>query len=154
MRHARVRPVLWVLALLSGLAVAQAPDRFAPSGISQDEAQAFLTRLQAAVQGNDARAIAAMTHYPLTVNGRPGPRDAAHFTQAYNTLFTDKVRNAVLHARAEDLFASYRGLMIGSGQVWFAAICADSSAANPCTVQRTIAIIAVNNRSLTAERPR
>jgi hypothetical protein len=153
-RHARVRHLLWVFALLTGLAVAQTPDRFVPSGISQDEAQAFLTRLQTAARAHDAQAIAGMTHYPLTVNGRPGPRDAARFTQAFNTIFTDKVRDAVLNAHLADLFASYRGVMIGGGQVWISAICADAKAANPCTGERTVAIIAINNRSLTAEQPR
>ena len=151
-----MRLIAWALALVTALACAQGPDRFASAGISQEEAQAFLTKLQAAVAGNDARSVAAMTHFPLTVNGRPGPRDSAHFVQGFDVIFNDKVRNAVLHARVENLFASYRGLMIGSGQVWIAAICARTVQRGDslCRFKRTIAIIAVNNRSLTAEKLR
>jgi hypothetical protein len=148
------RQLLWALALVTGLACAQAPDRFAPAGISQQEAQAFLSKLQAAVAGNDAQAIAAMTHFPLTLNGRPGPRDSARFAQAFTTIFNDKVRNAVSHARVADLFVSSRGLMIGAGQVWIARICADGAAAKPCAGTRAVAIIAINNRSLTIEKLR
>lgn len=149
-----MRLIAWALALVTALACAQGPDRFASAGISQEEAQAFLTKLQAAVAGNDARSVAAMTQFPLTVNGRPGARDSARFVQGFDVIFNDRVRSAVLHARVENLFASYRGLMIGSGQVWISAVCAGSAGAIPCAGKRTIAIIAINNRSLTAEKLR
>jgi hypothetical protein len=148
------RHLLGALALVTTLACAQAPDRFAPAGISPEEAQAFLTKLQAAVRGNDVQAIAAMTHFPLTVNGRPGPRDSARFAQGFAVIFNDTVRGAVLHASVEDLFASDRGLMIGSGQVWISGICANAEAASPCAGKRAVAIIAINNRSLTPQKLR
>jgi hypothetical protein len=148
------RQLLGALALVTALACAQLTDRFAPAGISQEQAQAFLTKLQAAVAGNDAQAIAAMTHFPLTLNGRPGPRDSARFAQAFATIFNDKVRTAVSRARVGDLFVSSRGLMIGSGQVWIAGLCEDGAAAKPCAGKRSVAIIAINNRSLTIEKLR
>jgi hypothetical protein len=153
MRLSARRPV-WALALVTALACAQAPERFAPAGISPDEARVFVAKLQAAVQGNDVQAIAAMTHFPLTVNGRPGARDSARFVQGFGVIFNDKVRSAVLQARVEDLFASYRGLMIGSGQVWISGVCADRAAASPCAGKRSLAIIAINNRSLTPQKLR
>jgi hypothetical protein len=60
----------------------------------------------------------------------------------------------VSHARVADLFVSSRGLMIGAGQVWIARICADGAAAKPCAGTRAVAIIAINNRSLTIEKLR
>jgi hypothetical protein len=149
------RHLIWALALLSALAWAGAPpDRFAAAGISQDEAQSFLAKLQLAVQGNDARGVASMTRFPLTVNGRPGPRDPAQFAAAFLTIYNERVRAAVSHARVQDLFVSDRGVMIGSGQLWIAAICEDGATAQACADRHSLAIIAINNRDLTPGRPR
>ena len=85
-------------------------------------ARAFLAQLQAAVQANNKEAIAGMVGYPLLVL-RSGKRTRIQKKQAfladYSLIFTDPVRNAVLHQAAQCLFGNSSGAMVGSGELWF-----------------------------------
>jgi hypothetical protein len=85
-------------------------------------ARAFLTQLQAAVQSNNKEAIAEMVSYPLLVL-RSGKRTRIQKKQAllsnYGFIFTDPVRDAVLHQTAQCLFGNSSGAMVGNGEVWF-----------------------------------
>ena len=85
-------------------------------------ARAFLAQLQAAVQSNNKEAIAGMISYPLLVL-RSGKRTHEQKPQAflanYSLIFTDPVRDAVLHQTAQCLFGNSSGAMVGNGAVWF-----------------------------------
>jgi hypothetical protein len=147
-------PVWCALLIVTAAAADPAPhpaDRFAVAGISEGEAQSFLATLQGALRQHDTAGIAAVTRFPLMVNGRPGARDAQELTRYFSAIFTDRVRDAVLAAHPENLFASWRGVMIGSGIVWFAADCGTDPG---CASGHPLRIIAINNKSLKAENPR
>jgi hypothetical protein len=85
-------------------------------------ARAFLAQLQAAVQSNNKEAIAGMISYPVLVL-RSGKRTHVQKAQAflanYPLIFTDPVRDAVLHQTAQCLFGNSSGAMVGNGEVWF-----------------------------------
>jgi hypothetical protein len=121
-----------------------AADPFMAAGVSYAEAADFLERLQRAVRANDAAAVAALSAFPLTVRGKAGPENAAQFEKRFASIYTAKVRSAVLKQRADALFANWRGLMIGDGEVWFAARCDGNSAATDCAEHRLL-VISVNN---------
>jgi hypothetical protein len=122
---------------------------FRVTGISQTEASDFLKQLQGAVGKGDAAAVAALTHFPLLVNGKPGPRDAAEFTRDFHTLFNDRVRSAAHKASPATLFPTYRGVLIGGGTLIYGLICDGQVAtSNECKGKRSVALTAIRNRSL------
>jgi len=143
-RRAHRHAVLALLcaALLSTAAGSAEP--FAAAGISSEEAAAFLRQLQGAVTAHDAAAVAALTQFPLTVNGKPGPKDAAEFAQQFDAIYTARVRAAVLTQSVDTLFANWRGIMIGRGELWIAALCDDHGAPDRCR-NRRILIVSVNS---------
>lgn len=144
--------VLLGAAALLCTAAAQAPDRFAVAGVSEHQATNFLKKLQEAVRKGDSGSIAAMTSFPLVVNGAPGPQDGEQLRGQYAAIFNGRVRNQILHQTAAELFVNQRGVMIGAGALWFAARC-DDQPLRPqrCTGSRRIKVIAINNTTLKAE---
>ena len=85
-------------------------------------ARAFLAQLQAAVQSNNKEQIAEMIGYPLLVlssvkRTRIAKKQA--FLANYSLIFTDPVRDAILHQTAQCLFGNSSGAMVGNGEVWF-----------------------------------
>jgi hypothetical protein len=85
-------------------------------------ARAFLTQLQAAVQSNNKEQITEMISYPLLVlnsGKRTHIRQKREFLTNFGLIFTDPVRNAILHQTAECLFGNSTGAMVGNGEVWF-----------------------------------
>jgi hypothetical protein len=85
-------------------------------------ARAFLAQLQAAVQSNNKEQIAEMIGYPLLVLSsvkRTHIQKKQAFLSNYSLIFTDPVRNAILHQTAQCLFGNATGAMVGNGEVWF-----------------------------------
>ena len=85
-------------------------------------ARAFLAQLQAAVQSNNKEQIAEMIGYPLLVlssvkRTRIAKKQA--FLSNYSLIFTDPVRDAILHQTAQCLFGNSTRAMVGNGEVWF-----------------------------------
>ena len=75
-------------------------------------ARAFLAQLQVAVQSNNKEEIAGMISYPQLVL-RSGKRTRIQKKQAfltnYRLIFTDPVRDAILHQTAQCLFGNSSG---------------------------------------------
>jgi len=85
-------------------------------------ARSFLVDLQAAVQANDKKKIAAMISYPMNFihdSKRARIRDKQTFLSRYDTVFNEHIRDAILKQSAHCLFGNYQGEMIGNGEVWF-----------------------------------
>jgi hypothetical protein len=142
--------VAWIALLLAQVASPSAVDHesrasepFAVAGVSHAEAADFLKRLQKAVADQDANAVAALTAFPLTVNGKAGPKSRAEFAQHFDSIYTAKVRTAVLAQPVDKLFANWRGLMIGRGEVWISALCDDGPGSGG--KNRRIRVVSVNN---------
>jgi hypothetical protein len=107
-----------------------------------DPYRLFLTDLQQAV-AKDARAeIAAMVSYPLVtrIAGRKVTvTNSAEFLQHFAQLLPPKALAVVRAQTYATLFANAQGVMIGSGEVWFSGVCADTA----CN-SRTVRITAIN----------
>jgi hypothetical protein len=85
-------------------------------------ARAFLAQLQAAVRTNNKEQIAEMIGYPLLVLSSVKRTHIAKkqaFLSNYSLIFTDPVRDAILHQTAQCLFGNATGAMVGNGEVWF-----------------------------------
>jgi hypothetical protein len=146
-RHAPSLLYPVVAGLLLPLACAAAPaptDPFAVAGISRAEAAEFLGHLQQAVSTGDAAAVAALTRFPLTVNGRVGAANAAEFISRYESIYNERVRTAILSQSLEGMFANWKGIIVGRGEVWIAATCDGDSPPGECR-NRRIRVSSVNN---------
>jgi hypothetical protein len=85
-------------------------------------ARAFLTQLQAAVQANNKEQVADMVSYPVLVlrsGKRTRIREKRELLTNFGLIFTDPVRDAILHQTALCLFGNSTGAMVGNGEVWF-----------------------------------
>ncbi len=111
----------------------------------EDAAQpyaAFLSRLQVAVRANDRRSVMALIAFPLRVNKAGGSRlySGPSALREYDKIFTPKVRQAILHGRADRIFVRDIGAMIGDGEVWFRRTCPN----NACSPTGPVRIVAIN----------
>lgn len=108
------------------------------AGIKPPEARAFLSEVQRTVGIRDRMAVCALVHYPL--RHRDGPvRNATACQSRYAEIFTGPVTDAIASQQFAALFVSADGVMLGNGEVWFAAVCQDSGCA-----QHELRITAIN----------
>ncbi len=90
----------------------------------------FIRDFQSAVVRGDKAAVAGMVDYPFqaTIGGKKKTMaDASAFVADYERILTPEIVQIVRNQKYADLFASYRGVMFGRGEVWINGICqADS----------------------------
>jgi hypothetical protein len=134
----------WLALPPLGRAAAPATDPFAVAGISRAEAVEFLARLQQAVATGDAAAVASLTRFPLTVNGRSGAANATEFVSRYEVIYNERVRTAILNQTVAGMFVNWKGLIVGHGEVWIAASCDADGPPGECR-NRRILVSSINN---------
>lgn len=108
------------------------------------EYQEFHNRLVAAVGRDDRAALANMVHYPLRQNHNGVAtfyHTQADFIEDYPIIFNEAVRAAVLGQDFTELFANYKGIMYGRGELWVSELCVDYS--DPCNTW-AVGIYAIN----------
>ena len=95
------------------------------AGLDPIQAKAFFLEIKKAVAHSDRSALSKMIAFPSRVNLKSGKnkqiKNISEFLQHFDEIFTPKVTQAVRNQRYEDLFVNYRGVMIGSGEIWFSA---------------------------------
>lgn len=94
------------------------------AGLDPKLAKGFLTYLKQALARGNKEAVSKLIAYPISVSLQGKKRKIAsreEFEAHYAEIVTDNVAKAVQNQSYEDLFASYKGVMIGSGEVWFSA---------------------------------
>lgn len=82
---------------------------------------AFFFKLQQAVAKNDKKAVASMMSYPLNVNTNGKKykfRTPARFIAKYDSILTPEIKRTLGYAIEEELFANWRGVMVGGGDLW------------------------------------
>lgn len=87
-------------------------------------------RLQAAVAAHDRAAVAALVRYPIEVGrGRTRATVAApaEFVARYDRIITPAIAAVIAQQQWDTLFVNAQGVMLGDGQVWLAATCADKA---------------------------
>jgi len=130
--------VLLAAVLIPAPAIAQS----APEVLTERQAAKYLAALQEALQEYDSKGVAKLMAFPLAVTTPTASAKIVNgnaFLQNYKLIFTDSVRAAVLAQKPESLVPTAKGVMIGEGEVWFAAVCVDSR----CSSTR-VGAIAVN----------
>ena len=92
--------------------------------------KAMITRFQEAVRAHDAKAVAALVAYPITVTIAGQKTEiptAADFISHYDAIVTPMIAAGIADQSYDDLFVNWRGVMFGSGEAWINGICRDSS---------------------------
>ncbi|RJG43582.1 hypothetical protein [Mesorhizobium sp. DCY119] len=92
--------------------------------------ETVIKALQQGVKGKDAKAVAALVNYPISVkiSGKDTEiKSEKDFVTHYDAIFTPKIAKVVEDQKYEDLFVNYQGIMFGDGQVWINGICKDSA---------------------------
>jgi hypothetical protein len=88
--------------------------------------------LQKAIADDDKAGFAAWVSYPIAVTADGEEMtiaDAAQFEEHYDNILTDAIKTAISEQKWQDLFANYKGVMFGNGQVWLNGICKDDTCA-------------------------
>lgn len=101
------------------------------------EYQEFHNRLVEAVGRDDRAALANMVHYPLRRNHNGVAtfyHTQADFIEDYPIIFNEAVRAAVLGQDFTELFANYKGIMYGRGELWVTELCVDYSPHDTCNI--------------------
>ena len=109
------------------------------AGIQPDAAKAFYEALRGSVGRSEQAAACGLLAYPLQ-HASGVVANAAACVANYDTLFTIPVRRAIGRQRYEELFINDTGVMLGGGEVWFAARCATK----PCTTLDAVRVTVLN----------
>jgi hypothetical protein len=96
------------------------------AGLTVAEVQNMIYQLKTAVTRKDRQAACRLITYPVEV-GRLKVRTVAQCKTHYNKIFTAKVTKVIQEQQFQDLFVSWRGVMMGNGEVWMQGVCPDSN---------------------------
>lgn len=105
----------------------------------------FFNEFKEAVSKGDKEQVANMVEYPLKVKvGKKDVRIAskAALVQKYDQVFTPNVVSAVKEQQLSNLMMNYRGVAIGSGEVWYSGVCPDRECEN-----YSVKVIQINTQS-------
>ncbi|WP_461615209.1 hypothetical protein [Clostridium sp. Marseille-QA1073] len=83
--------------------------------------EAFKT-VQKLVKDNDKSSIAEYIIYPINANingNKIAINSKEDFINNYDKIFNEKVRKTLIDQKVEDTFVSNRGVMVGSGELYF-----------------------------------
>lgn len=89
-----------------------------------------IRQFQAAVVARDANAVAALVHYPITVQlggKRVVLRSAEAFVPRYAEIVTPAVEHVVAAQKYDELMVNAQGVMFGQGEAWVSGICLDKA---------------------------
>jgi hypothetical protein len=117
----RIVPVAaWLVA---GMPLQPASNQFAAAGIDNPQSVfKFLADLQQAVSSDDPASVASLVKFPVDVAiGKTRKRlpSSAEFQKAYAQIFDACLKRVVAATKRDDLAASWRGVMLGQGAIWF-----------------------------------
>jgi hypothetical protein len=92
--------------------------------------QKTIEALQQGVKDHDAKAVAALVSYPITVKVKGTEKTietADEFVANYDAIVTPEIADAVTKQKYADLFVNYQGVMLGNGEVWVNGVCKDKA---------------------------
>jgi hypothetical protein len=111
---------------LAGTAAQGPENKYDAAGINDGAAfEAAFKEIQKYIAEDNKEKVAEYVNYPLNVfgkNSKASIKDKAEFIANYDKIITPEVKKAVAAQRVEELFVNYKGVMVGSGQVWILPI--------------------------------
>jgi len=98
-----------------------------------DQAKAFFTKFQGAINADQRKDVVAMVSYPLRSN-RNGKstviKTKADLLAQYDTVFDAGTRCAIKAASIADVWGNWRGFTVAAGIIWWDRILPPSAAKN------------------------
>ncbi len=94
------------------------------AGLDPKLARGFLTQLKQALASGNKQAVSKLIAYPISVSLQGKKRKITsreEFEAHYAEIVTENVAKAVQNQSYEHLSANSKGVMIGSGELWFSA---------------------------------
>jgi hypothetical protein len=125
--HTRIRlvAVAVTLACTPYVAEAQRPTAaaYASSGTDSLRVKRFLAALQSAISRDDSVAVSKLFQYPSlpVLHGSQSLilRRREQLFPIYRSVFNPAIRQLILTATLDSLWADYRGVTLGKGRLWF-----------------------------------
>ena len=101
-------------------------------GRPASEVIAFLLEIQDSLRTDDKEKLASLVYYPITISRLEGDNDreiqnAEEFIANYEKIVTPEWKEILLSQEPARLFTNWQGVMVSRGELWFTAICTDSS---------------------------
>ena len=101
-------------------------------GRPASEVIAFLLEIQDSLRADDKEKLASLVYYPITIYRFEGDNDkeiqnAEEFVANYEKIVTPEWKDIILSQEPARLFTNWQGVMVYRGELWFTAICTDSS---------------------------
>jgi hypothetical protein len=118
-------------------------DRLKVAGLQVEEVTSFFSSLKSRAADGNRSGVCELAAYPLSVHSKKGEQKIPNLPACqakYDQIFTSQVLAAIAKQSFEQLFANWRGVMIGDGELWFSGVCDDRQC-----LRKTIRIISVNN---------
>jgi hypothetical protein len=98
-----------------------------------DQAKAFFTKFQKAIDSNERQEVAGMVRYPLHsyLHGKATViKTKADLLARYDTVFSSGARCAITTATLDDVWGNWRGFTISAGAIWWDRIIPNSATKN------------------------
>jgi hypothetical protein len=91
----------------------------------------FLLEIQDSLRTDNKEKLASLVYYPITIR-LEGDNDkeiqnAEKFIANYEKIVTPEWKEIILSQEPARLFTNWQGVMVSRGELWFTAICTDSS---------------------------
>ena len=120
------------------------------------EAESFIDGLRKSVDRRDHRAIAELTAFPLRrTSSDHGSsieiENEKDLEEHFDSIFTEDVVRALRSQSIEDISDSWRGVMIGQGEIWFSSFCVGPDE-TPCE-ETEIFLVKIGNWTRGETRP-
>src|SRR3989339_644910 len=105
-------------------------NRFESSGLKEEEVKSFFLAIQNAVKNDNYSKLSKLISYPIKLLNNHGHSvkilDEKDFVENFGSKFVDsKWKNIIVQQRVDNLFSNWRGVMIGSGEIWFSGLCSN-----------------------------
>jgi hypothetical protein len=109
-----------------------------------EEEKAFVTAIRKAVDSHDVPWMAANVNFPIKagIDGRRMTiKNKGQFARLYDKIIDAHVKSVVDAQNIDELWKNWRGIMIGSGEIWVGAACEQRG----CQGKVAYFISAINN---------
>ena len=91
----------------------------------------FLLEIQDSLRTDDKEKLASLVYYPITIrfdgNNDKEIQNAEEFIANYEEIVTPEWKDIILSQEPATLFTNWQGVMVSRGELWFTAVCIDTS---------------------------
>lgn len=107
-----------------------------------EQYDSLIAELKQALEANDRATVSTLFHYPFCVNrdGCERYETPEEVLRDFDRIFSPRLRELIARQGVTDHWINYQGAMIGSGEIWYEALCLDEH----CDVSTPVRIRTIN----------